>query len=161
PRDTASRRDDGRRGRARPTPRGDTSRTTDRFRTTRSAAARPRAARPVAASVFRCRSCRLRYSNSRRPTVKDTFMQMPGILYGTAWKKWQTESLVRQALAQGFRGIDTACQPKHYHEPGVGDAVAAAIAGGDLKREELFLQTKFTSVGGQDPARIPYDPNTS
>ena len=87
-------------------------------------------------------------------------MRMPGILYGTAWKKAQTESLVRQALAQGFRGIDTACQPKHYHEPGVGDAVAAAIAAG-LKREELFLQTKFTSVGGQDPARIPYDPNAS
>ena len=87
-------------------------------------------------------------------------MRMPGILYGTAWKKAQTESLVRQALAQGFRGIDTACQPKHYHEPGVGDAVAAALAGG-LKREELFLQTKFTSLSGQDPARIPYDANVS
>jgi len=87
-------------------------------------------------------------------------MRMPGILYGTAWKKAQTESLVRQALAQGFRGIDTACQPKHYHEPGVGDAVAAAIAGG-LKREELFLQTKFTSLGGQDPARVPYDADAS
>src|SRR5262249_37286954 len=148
----------GRRAKPRPTRRRDTSRTADRFRTTHSAAARLRAARPVAASVFHWRSCRLRYSNSRRPTVKDTFMRMPGILYGTAWKKAQTESLVRQAIAQGFRGIDTACQPKHYHEPGVGDAVAAAIAGG-LKREELFLQTKFTSVGGQDPARIPYDPN--
>ena len=87
-------------------------------------------------------------------------MRMPGILYGTAWKKAQTESLVRQALAQGFRGIDTACQPKHYHEPGVGDAVAAAIAGG-LKREELFLQTKFTPVDGQDRASIPYDPKGS
>jgi diketogulonate reductase-like aldo/keto reductase len=87
-------------------------------------------------------------------------MRMPGILYGTAWKKAQTESLVRQAIAQGFRGIDTACQPKHYHEPGVGDAVASALAGG-LKREELFLQTKFTSVAGQDPARIPYEANAS
>jgi diketogulonate reductase-like aldo/keto reductase len=87
-------------------------------------------------------------------------MRMPGILYGTAWKKAQTEPLVRLALAQGFRGIDTACQPKHYHEPGVGKAVAAAIAGG-LKREELFLQTKFTPVDGQDEATIPYDPKAS
>jgi diketogulonate reductase-like aldo/keto reductase len=74
------------------------------------------------------------------------------ILYGTAWKKEQTEALVRQALQLGFRGVDTACQPKHYHEPGVG----AAIAG--LNRAELFLQTKFTPLPGQDPKRIPYDP---
>jgi diketogulonate reductase-like aldo/keto reductase len=87
-------------------------------------------------------------------------MRMPGILYGTAWKKAQTGLLVQQAIAQGFRGIDTACQPKHYHEPGVGEAVAAAMASG-LRREELFLQTKFTSVDGQDPTRIPYDAGAS
>lgn len=87
-------------------------------------------------------------------------MRMPGILYGTAWKKAQTASLVRLAIAQGFRGIDTACQPKHYHEPGVGDAVAAVMAEG-MKREELFLQTKFTSLSGQDPTRIPYDANAT
>jgi diketogulonate reductase-like aldo/keto reductase len=75
------------------------------------------------------------------------------ILYGTAWKKEQTEALVRQAVQLGFQGIDTACQPKHYHEPGVG----AALAG--LKRDELFLQTKFTPLSGQDPKRIPYDPD--
>jgi len=82
----------------------------------------------------------------------------PHILYGTAWKELQTEPLVRQAIAEGFRGIDTACQPKHYHEPGVGAAVAACLSEG-MKREQLFLQTKFTSVNGHDPARIPYDPN--
>jgi hypothetical protein len=27
---------------------------------------------------------------------------------------------VEQAIRLGFRGLDTACQPKHYHEPGVG-----------------------------------------
>lgn len=86
------------------------------------------------------------YSNSRER-----------ILYGTAWKKLQTEPLVRQAIALGFRGIDTACQPKHYHEPGVGAAVAACLGEG-MKREVLFLQTKFTPVSGHDPARIPYDP---
>jgi len=80
---------------------------------------------------------------------------MPPLLYGTAWKKEKTEALVRQALQAGFRGIDTACQPKHYHEPGVG----AAIAG--WRRADLFLQTKFTPVSGQDPKRIPYDPEAA
>jgi diketogulonate reductase-like aldo/keto reductase len=85
---------------------------------------------------------------------------MPRILYGTAWKKELTDSLVQAAIRHGFRGVDTACQPKHYQEAGVGAAVAACIASG-MPREELFLQTKFTSVSGQDPKRIPYDPRAS
>ena len=28
---------------------------------------------------------------------------------------------------------------------------------GIVHREDLFLQTKFTSLNGQDPMRIPYD----
>jgi diketogulonate reductase-like aldo/keto reductase len=28
-----------------------------------------------------------------------------------------------------------------------------------IGREELFIQSKFTPLSGQDPARIPYDPN--
>lgn len=82
---------------------------------------------------------------------------MPRLVYGTAWKEDRTEGLVRQALAAGFRGIDTANQRKHYHEAGVGAAVKAALAEGDLRREDLFLQTKFTFVRGQDH-RLPYDP---
>ncbi len=82
---------------------------------------------------------------------------IPGILYGTAWKKGDTERLVRTAIAHGFRGIDTACQPRHYDEAGVGAGVAACL-GGTLTRADLYLQTKFTPVSGQDPARIPYDP---
>lgn len=39
---------------------------------------------------------------------------MPRLIYGTAWKKERTASLVEQALRAGFRGVDTACQPKHY-----------------------------------------------
>lgn len=85
---------------------------------------------------------------------------MPRILYGTAWKKELTDGLVQAAIRHGFRGVDTACQPKHYHEAGVGAAVAACIASG-IPREEFFLQTKFTSVSGQDPKRIPYDPRAS
>ncbi len=80
-------------------------------------------------------------------------MQMPPLIYGTAWKKDRTESLVAQALRAGFRGIDTACQPKHYHEPGVGAAIAP------WPRDGLYIQTKFTPLSGQDPQRIPYDAN--
>lgn len=84
-------------------------------------------------------------------------VQSPRVIYGTAWKQAQTEPLVVEALRQGFRGIDTAGQPRHYDEAGVGRAVAAGL-GGDLAREGLYLQTKFTPVAGHDPARIPYDP---
>jgi len=82
---------------------------------------------------------------------------MISFLYGTAWKENETERLTGLALEAGFRGIDTANQRRHYFEAGVGAAVARAIAGGPLKREDLFLQTKFTHVDGQDH-RLPYDP---
>lgn len=84
--------------------------------------------------------------------------QMPPLMYGTAWKKEHTADLVEMAIMSGFRGIDTACQPKHYNEAGVGEALER-LAGHGIMREELFLQTKFTPLSGQDPARIPYDPN--
>jgi diketogulonate reductase-like aldo/keto reductase len=82
------------------------------------------------------------------------------MVYGTAWKKERTIELVRQALSYGFRGIDTACQPKHYREDLVGQAVREFLlqSGGVVKREDLFLQTKFTPIDGQDPQQIPYDP---
>lgn len=79
--------------------------------------------------------------------------RMPRLLYGTAWKQAQTKHWVQTALAHGFDGIDTACQPKHYDEAGVGAGIAAA----DRPRAELYLQTKFTPLSGQDPARVPYD----
>lgn len=82
---------------------------------------------------------------------------IPKFLYGTAWKEDDTERLTRLAIDAGFRGIDTANQRKHYFEAGVGNAVARAIADGVVRREDLFLQTKFTYAGGQDH-RLPYDP---
>ena len=81
---------------------------------------------------------------------------VPPFLYGTAWKEDRTEALVRLALEAGFRGIDTANQRRHYFEAAVGAAVAAWIGEGRARREDLFLQTKFTSLGGQDH-RLPYD----
>lgn len=83
-------------------------------------------------------------------------MRGPGIIYGTAWKKAETQRLVATAIRQGFRGVDTACQPKHYDEAGVGAGAVACLNAG-LSRSDLFLQTKFTPLSGQDPKRIPYD----
>lgn len=87
-------------------------------------------------------------------------VEVPAFLYGTAWKEERTRECVAAALAVGFRGIDTANQRKHYVEAGVGDAIREAIDRGALRRDELFLQTKFTSRDGQD-SRLPYDPRAS
>jgi diketogulonate reductase-like aldo/keto reductase len=81
-------------------------------------------------------------------------IRVPGFFYGTAWKEQATEELVARALAAGFRGIDTANQRKHYDEQGVGRGIKS------VPREELFLQSKFTFVDGQDH-RLPYDPSAS
>ncbi|XP_055354485.1 glyoxal reductase-like [Paramacrobiotus metropolitanus] len=88
-------------------------------------------------------------------------VQMPRLIYGTAWKKDATTDLVVKAVLAGFRGIDTACQPKHYQEPLVGKALATLHEKHAIPREDLFVQTKFTSVDGQDPQNIPYDPRAS
>jgi diketogulonate reductase-like aldo/keto reductase len=83
-------------------------------------------------------------------------VRVPRLLYGTAWKEERTRPLVELALRSGFRGIDTANQRRHYHEAAVGEGIGSAIATGLLTREELFLQTKFTFLPGQDH-RLPYD----
>ena len=83
---------------------------------------------------------------------------VPSIMYGTAWKEERTQALTSEAIACGFRAIDTANQRKHYVEAGVGAAVGGAVASGSVTREQLFLQTKFTWQRGQDH-RLPYDPN--
>ncbi|MGQ0809822.1 MAG: aldo/keto reductase family protein [Nitrospiraceae bacterium] len=80
---------------------------------------------------------------------------VPSFMYGTAWKKEATTQLVQQAVAAGFRAIDTANQLIHYQEALVGDALQA-LAGQGTARDGLFLQTKFTPTNGQDH-RTPYD----
>jgi diketogulonate reductase-like aldo/keto reductase len=87
-------------------------------------------------------------------------VRVPRFLYGTAWKEDQTQRLTELALRQGFRGIDTANQRRHYHEAAVGQGIAASIKSGLVVREDLFLQTKFTFRRGQDN-RLPYDPTAS
>ncbi len=84
-------------------------------------------------------------------------VQVPTFLYGTAWKEERTADLVAQALRAGFRGLDTANQPRHYREAEVGRALLAESTRGTLRREEVFVQTKFTFRASQDH-RVPYDP---
>jgi diketogulonate reductase-like aldo/keto reductase len=81
---------------------------------------------------------------------------VPSFMYGTAWKEEATAQLVLLAVACGFKAIDTANQLIHYQEALVGEALQALEKKG-IKRDTLFLQTKFTPVGGQDH-RTPYDP---
>src|SRR5882672_4832353 len=86
--------------------------------------------------------------------------RFPAFLYGTAWKEDRTAALTELAIRAGFRGIDSANQRRHYFEAGVGEGLAAAYKAGVVTRQELFLQTKFTYMPGQDH-RLPYDPDAS
>ncbi|CAF1192735.1 unnamed protein product [Adineta steineri] len=89
-------------------------------------------------------------------------IQMPRLIYGTAWKKEATTQLVIKAILNGFRGIDTACQPKHYSEDLVGQALVELETKHNISRKDLFIQTKFTAIRGQDTSKpLPYDPNAS
>ena len=85
-------------------------------------------------------------------------MTTPKFIYGTAWKKEQTTLRVLTAWQAGFRAFDTACQPKHYREDLVGDALVQLMAEGN-SRSDFYLQTKFTPVSGQDEQTIPYNPS--
>lgn|SRR5208282_2357635 len=82
---------------------------------------------------------------------------IPDFLYGTAWKEDRTASLTELAVRAGFRAIDTANQRRHYFEAEVGEALAVACQTGLVRRDDLFLQTKFTYQRGQDD-HLPYDP---
>jgi diketogulonate reductase-like aldo/keto reductase len=87
-------------------------------------------------------------------------VKIPSFFYGTAWKEEKTEGLVTMALDAGFLAFDTANQRKHYYEEAVGKAIQAAINKGSKKREDLFIQTKFTYTSSQDQ-RLPYDPKAN
>ena len=84
---------------------------------------------------------------------------VPSFMYGTAWKKESTTRLVQLAVSAGFTAIDTANQIIHYDEALVGKALLELEHTG-VRRETLFLQTKFTPTSGQDH-RTPYDASAS
>lgn len=96
--------------------------------------------------------------DSSSPQLLDSF---PRIIYGTAWKEDRTADLVYDAVLSGFRHIDTACQPRHYQEEKVGEGWTRAAAELGLSRDSIWLQTKYTSLDGQDPERVPYDKDAS
>jgi diketogulonate reductase-like aldo/keto reductase len=98
--------------------------------------------------------------SSQSQLVSIDGVQVPRFFYGTAWKEAATRQLTELAIQQGFRGIDTANQRRHYFEAAVGEAVAATIESGLVTRNDVFLQTKFTFRLGQDH-RLPYDPRAS
>ena len=79
------------------------------------------------------------------------------LLYGSAWKEDQTATNVVDAVLAGFRGVDTACQPQHYREDLVGEALRTLAAKHGIGREAVWLQTKFTPALHQG-ADVPYDP---
>lgn len=72
--------------------------------------------------------------------------KIPSLVYGTAWKKDRTADLVYQALKAGFKGVDTAAQPRHYHEGLVGDGIRQAIKDGIVERKDLYVR----------PSNIPW-----
>lgn len=75
-------------------------------------------------------------------TLNGSATAIPRFVYGTAWKKEDSAELVYKALKCGFRGIDTAAQPKHYNERGVGLGVQRAVKEGIVRREDLFVRLR-------------------
>jgi diketogulonate reductase-like aldo/keto reductase len=97
-------------------------------------------------------------NKSSEEPLKIDGVAVPRFLYGTAWKEDATQQCVELAIRQGFRGIDTANQRRHYFEAAVGQGIATAVRDGSVTREQIFIQTKFTFRPGQDH-RLPYDPD--
>ncbi|KAH7366872.1 aldo/keto reductase [Plectosphaerella cucumerina] len=82
---------------------------------------------------------------------------IPRLVYGTAWKEGRSSALVTTALSTGFRGVDTAAQPRHYREDLVGAGIRAFLASpAAVARENLYIQTKFTPSQAPGPG-VPYD----
>lgn len=89
-------------------------------------------------------------------------VQIPRFVYGTAWKKDRTTELVFQALRAGFKGVDTAAQPRHYSEEFVGAGIRKALDDDILKREDIHVQPPSLAIRPIycSPAdHYPVDPN--
>ena len=77
-------------------------------------------------------------------------MKMPTAAYGT-WKYNDSyaDSGVVLAVEAGFRHIDTAND--YFNQLGTGEGIGAAISGGLVTREELFVTSKVEGCGVPHP----------
>lgn len=71
---------------------------------------------------------------------------MGRLIYGTAWKKEETDKLVYRALEKGFRAVSTAAQPKNYEEALVALGVQQAIKAGVVSRRDVSVRSPLSSV---------------
>ena len=66
-------------------------------------------------------------------------------------------SPILASLRLQYRGRIGGQRELAPNEAGAGAAIASCL-GSRIARADLYVQTKFTPVAGQDPLRIPYDP---
>lgn len=71
---------------------------------------------------------------------------MGRLIYGTAWKKEETDRLVYCALKEGFRALSTAAQPLNYEEKLVALGVRRAIDNRVVSRRDVFVRSPLLSV---------------
>ncbi|KAL9124332.1 MAG: hypothetical protein Q9217_006332, partial [Psora testacea] len=84
--------------------------------------------------------------------------KVPLLLFGTAWKEDKTAELTETAVMNGFTGVDTANYPTAYDKSLTGDGIAAALKP-NIKRGDLFIQTKFTPVWAYEKDKFPFNPH--
>lgn len=99
---------------------------------------------PKPARVKRTPQIRSMMASASNGTASRLHDSEPAFIYGTAWKKDQTNRLVKEALAAGFRRVDTAAQPRHYQEAQVGEALRQAYRDGVVKREGVYVRANST-----------------
>lgn len=103
----------------------------------------PSATNSAAASVLAAPS---QHISPTPAAARSMLAACPPLVYGTAWKEGATSGLVLQALAAGFRAIDTAAQRKHYREHAVGEALLAAERARIVRRDDVWVQTKCVAA---------------
>ena len=92
-----------------------------------------------------CGGCDAVYLHSVPPSVElfpgeryEGGLKMPSIGFGTAGLSEYTANIVVQALAAGYRRIDSAQAREWYRE----DLVGQALRNGKVPRENIFITTK-------------------
>lgn len=99
-----------------------------------------------------------------RPIVLPGISEFAPLIFGTA--RVDKIETIKYALQCGYRAFDTAAQTQYYSEDILGDALTWAMTplsngGLGLSRDEIFIQTKFTTPKGQAGGIAPYDDRDS